>query len=362
MRIERDAQHDVLYIELREGEAERTVDLDDGVHMDLDDEGRVLGVEFLSLGAFERYLERHNGQVDIPERDGRVCFDHDGIRREYMFLPDYMYLDISRLQNYMSTLEPGEIEQFTQTTRALSDKEGQAGFKASVMGAGVDAGVGGHSQEETTNERQLRITAQHMFGRVYEELEKADLIKVFDEDDPLNPDSVKRRDVVEITRSFSPSPLNEAIDGIMKLMGVMEQMGFIEEVSSKDLEMVRAMAMIFRGDEGKEEVPMVARGGQDEPSVVFLAKSRYVLVDQDEFEGPMTVFGKVQKWVPQNASIDLFDFLKLPKAVRGEANLKKDLLEMFSSWPNELGGPVAKESIQIPGPAMIVTPVAAYEG
>lgn len=68
MRIERDAQHDVLYIELREGEAERTVDLDDGVHMDLDDEGRVLGVEFLSLGAFERYLERHNGQVEIPDR------------------------------------------------------------------------------------------------------------------------------------------------------------------------------------------------------------------------------------------------------------------------------------------------------
>lgn len=68
MRIERDAQHDVLYIELREGEAEHTVDLDDGVHMDLDDEGRVLGVEFLSLGAFERYLERHDGQLYIPDR------------------------------------------------------------------------------------------------------------------------------------------------------------------------------------------------------------------------------------------------------------------------------------------------------
>lgn len=279
-----------------------------------------------------------------------------------MLLPDYMYLDINRLQNYMSTLEPGEIEQFTQTTRELTDKEGRAGLAASVIGAGVDAGVGGHSQEETTNERHLRITAQHMFGRIHEELEKADLIKVFDEDAPLDMDSVKRRDVVEITRSFSPSPMNEAIDGIMRLMGVMEQMGFTKEVSSKDMEMVRAMAMIFRGDEGNEEVPMVARGGDDQPSVVFVAKSKYVLGDQDEFKGPMTVFGKVHKLVPRNASIDLFDFLKLPKAVRGEANIKKELLEMFSSWPRELGGPVDKESIQVPGPAVIVTPVAAYEG
>lgn len=279
-----------------------------------------------------------------------------------MLLPDYMYLDLSRLQNYMSRLEPGEIEQFTQTTRELTDKEGRAGLKATLTGVGVDAGIGGHTQEETTNERHLRITAQHMFGRVHEKLEKENLIKVFDEEDPLELDSIKRREVVDITRSFSPSPLNDAIDGIMKLMGVMEQMGFIEEVSSKDVEMVRAMAMIFQGDEGKEEVPMVARGDQDEPSVVFLAKTRYVVVEQDEFKGPMTVFGKVQKLVPKGGSIDLFDFLKLPNVVRGEASLKKELMEMFSSWPKELGGPVPKQSMKVLGPAIVVTPVAVYEG
>lgn len=169
---------------------------------------------------------------------------------------------------------------------------------------------------------------------------------------------MRRRDIVEITRDFSPSPLNAAIDGIMNLMGVMEQMGFVEEMKSEEAEMVRMMAMVFQGEEGKEEVTMVSRGPT---SVVFPAKSRYVVVDQDEFRGPMSVFGKVQKLVPKNESLDLFDFLKLPRAIRGEASLKRELLEMFSSWPKELGGPVPKESIRVPGPAIVVTPVAVYE-
>ncbi len=111
----------------------------------------------------------------------------------------------------------------------------------------------------------MLVNAQHMFGRVHEELENKGLIKIFNEDASLKLDSVRRREVVEITRSFSPSPLNEAIDGIKKLMNVMEQMGFIEEVSNEEVEMVCSMVTIFRGDEGKEEVPMVARAAKMSP-------------------------------------------------------------------------------------------------
>jgi RNA polymerase sigma factor (sigma-70 family) len=66
MRIELNAEYDLLYFELREGDVERTEDLDDGVHMDLDAEGRVLGLEFLSLEAFRTFLERRGGRVEIP--------------------------------------------------------------------------------------------------------------------------------------------------------------------------------------------------------------------------------------------------------------------------------------------------------
>ncbi len=67
MRIELDKEADILYIELRGGEVDNTVDLDDGVFADLDAEGRVLGVEFIALSAFQAFLERHNGRVEIPD-------------------------------------------------------------------------------------------------------------------------------------------------------------------------------------------------------------------------------------------------------------------------------------------------------
>jgi len=204
----------------------------------------------------------------------------------------------------------------------------------------------------------MRVKAQHMFNRLHTAANEASLVKIVDEDEYLDIGNVKRRELLEITRDFYPSPLNAAIDGIMNLMGVMEQMGFVEEMQGEEAEMVRAMAMIFRGEEGKEEVTMVSRGPT---SVVFLAKSRYLMVDQDEFRGPMSVFGKVQKLIPNGGSLDLFDFLKLPSAIRGEASLKKELLDMFSSWPKELGGPVPEESMRVPGPAIVVAPVAVYE-
>ena len=274
-----------------------------------------------------------------------------------MILRDYTYLDTGRLQNYLSSLDPGVVDELTEVTRSQTDKEGRAGIKAYV----VEAGGGGRTENETTHERTMRITAQNMFSRVYEELEKADLIKVFDEDDSLELEGLRRREVVEVTRDFSPSPMNDAIDAIMSLMTTMEQMGFVEEINDEEAEMVRTMAMIFRGDEDNEELPMVSRGDQNTASVVFSARSKYILDDQSNFQGPMTVFGKVKKVIPVSQSLDLFDFLKLPSAVRNEATMKKELLEMFHSWPKELGGPIKKESMEVAGPAIVVTPVAVYE-
>lgn len=76
MRIELDKEADILYIELKDGEVDNTVDLDDGVFADLDAEGRVLGVEFIALSAFRAFLERHNGSVEIPD----VVEDPDALR------------------------------------------------------------------------------------------------------------------------------------------------------------------------------------------------------------------------------------------------------------------------------------------
>jgi uncharacterized protein YuzE len=53
MRIEYDSDVDALYIQFKEVRPDDNVDLEEGVTVDLDDEGHIVGLEI--LGAAERF-------------------------------------------------------------------------------------------------------------------------------------------------------------------------------------------------------------------------------------------------------------------------------------------------------------------
>ena len=68
MRIEYDHEADAVYVDVTDGAQARTVEVEpDNIYVDIDAEGRTLGIEFLSLDAFRQYIEKHGG-LDIPER------------------------------------------------------------------------------------------------------------------------------------------------------------------------------------------------------------------------------------------------------------------------------------------------------
>lgn len=71
MRIELDTEANALYLyvrdEVRDGEAVRTLEVEDGVHLDLDSENRPLGLEFIRADDFQGFLKRHGGRVLIPD-------------------------------------------------------------------------------------------------------------------------------------------------------------------------------------------------------------------------------------------------------------------------------------------------------
>jgi uncharacterized protein YuzE len=71
LRFELDTEVNALYIYLRDipaGGVAKTVEIQEGVNLDLDDQGRTLGIEFVDLEDFRRFLEDRGGVVDIPER------------------------------------------------------------------------------------------------------------------------------------------------------------------------------------------------------------------------------------------------------------------------------------------------------
>lgn len=69
MRFEYDGEVNALYIYFREvspGGVARTIELEEGVNLDVDEKGRTLGLELVDADQLPRFIERH-GRLDIPE-------------------------------------------------------------------------------------------------------------------------------------------------------------------------------------------------------------------------------------------------------------------------------------------------------
>jgi uncharacterized protein YuzE len=68
VEIRYDAKVKALYIRLAAGEVDHTTEVEEFVYVDLDREGRPLGIEFVDAEDFFPFLERHGGKVRLPTR------------------------------------------------------------------------------------------------------------------------------------------------------------------------------------------------------------------------------------------------------------------------------------------------------
>lgn len=56
MKIEYDREVDALYIRIQEKEVFRTKELEEGINLDIDEDGKIIGLEI--IGATERYNQK----------------------------------------------------------------------------------------------------------------------------------------------------------------------------------------------------------------------------------------------------------------------------------------------------------------
>lgn len=79
MRFKKDRTTGSLYLRYREGVihdpdrppeglVEETLEIGEGVYVDLDKDGYVIGVEILSLGELGDFLDKHPEGIEIPDR------------------------------------------------------------------------------------------------------------------------------------------------------------------------------------------------------------------------------------------------------------------------------------------------------
>ena len=80
-RFKFDPESGAMYFRFRDGEISETVQVNEtgfGAYLDIDAEGRVLGVEFLSLEEFKELLAQTGGKLVIPEWFGADAPDVGG--------------------------------------------------------------------------------------------------------------------------------------------------------------------------------------------------------------------------------------------------------------------------------------------
>jgi uncharacterized protein YuzE len=63
-----DPDVNALYIRFMPGKADRTVEWEDMVYVDLDASGQPLGIEFVNADDFVPFLRRHEGNLDLPDQ------------------------------------------------------------------------------------------------------------------------------------------------------------------------------------------------------------------------------------------------------------------------------------------------------
>jgi uncharacterized protein YuzE len=67
-RITYDEIGEALAITLHEGASEETIEIADGVLLDVDADGRPLSLEFVSLRSLPPFLAAHGGEYVLPDR------------------------------------------------------------------------------------------------------------------------------------------------------------------------------------------------------------------------------------------------------------------------------------------------------
>lgn len=281
-----------------------------------------------------------------------------------LLLRDYKYIDIARILDYLSSIDPGVASELTQRIKSNSGVDISGGFNIQAFKLSGGARTGDESEVQQT----VRVYAQHMFNRLHGELETAEAIRTVDSDTPLEIGELKKSSVIEITREFRPSPLNQMLDSFVEVLDMMKSLGFDEGefADGNNMQQIEAIINLLRGENEGKEVPMFAKA--EEPgdvSIVFVAKDNFVLHTGAEFQGEMTLFGKVEKLVPSGSSLDLLDLLKvLPPGVREAegfgGTFKEAIHSLMADWPKEFGGPIEKDELLVKGPAVVITPVAVY--
>jgi hypothetical protein len=265
-----------------------------------------------------------------------------------------IYLNSETLRN-LADYHGIELQTDAQVTRrSLDERSRKAG-----VNRGLELGAGKTSTDEVTEVYTTQIRPVRAMNDVIDQLIRDESLTDLVED----PDkAVVQRDVVQIEGSLTLSPVTEIGAMMTSLMPMM--LGAVADSPENpafDPRMIGQVVMTNQGQAALHvlEMDTTTSGG----NVYVLAEPQHMFgsATPDDLEGELTIFGTVDRLVAPGASYSLERHL-LPGLSRTARRLlhKEGIPKLLAGFESVVGRELQASEIAISGPALLITPIAAY--
>jgi hypothetical protein len=265
-----------------------------------------------------------------------------------MALRDFLFLNTQTVNSYLSTLEGYVIEEPTEE-KETGSREAGGGFN---LGATYANGKLGTSVETT---RKLIVTDEARFDHLHSLLDKRGELQFLDAFDVEIWEQFNRGEILEVQADIRlPQPflLTQDIDNFSGFLDIMEAVGqnpFKDEQSQTAFKGMQHIA----SKTADTPVPLIFEAFSTRGlSFTTSLPRQYIQRSLNELQGEATVFGKIQRIIPQKETYEVFS---LAPAITGASTLNRQQRRKMQK-------DAAKRNVSemIKGPAIVLTPIAVY--
>ncbi|RUT48003.1 hypothetical protein EJP82_02345 [Paenibacillus anaericanus] len=263
-----------------------------------------------------------------------------------MILRNFLYLDTSVLNDYLSTIE-GFIEEgpIDQTETEKSNKSGKANIKFAE----------GNLQAETSTETRQKIarTDASKFNNLYDYLAKENLNQFLDAFDDEIWRQIRRGEIIEVPSSITISKVFKMTQDLQSMSPMIDIMQAFGQEPFKDKQESNMFAGISSLGEHatKQNIPIIFESESTRGYSFYTRLQRqYLKTDISNLEGEADILGKVQKIIPKGKQEEVFSIVPAFDSFLSREQKRKMLSDKKGKNLSDF----------IKGPAIVVTPIAIY--
>jgi hypothetical protein len=274
---------------------------------------------------------------------------------------EFLYLNHDSVLNSLSALEAGAVDEIIQKVNEA--KEG--GLDAGVQVGPVKAG--GKKKKQASIEEELVRTRTWFsaFDAWFRFLSEAEALGRFDTWNEEVREALAVGDTLEFEADLVLSPVHKLLRTFVSFADEAARPGSIFAQKGAELAEIKKTAAIMKGwiagGDKRTHLPTYLRpGGVSEPRIVAGLQDKYLIGGHENVEGRYTVVGQVAGLLSGDQVQSTIRVIRDVPPTQLEVDTINEALTNFIEPGREMGVEIDASDINVPAPAVILTPIAIY--